>query len=202
MTSYKPPKEKVAPGTSLGVLEKGIAQAFINDYYIPSFSYDNASMIILSDLNYYGFDIIWDETNKKISIIENKNKARSALSEEEIKKREKNYIGKPLLYTNIAVYIGNRKIPCFLADNSTIIYINDLSIFGNLNWDGQNKIITLQTRDTDINDDLGVELVNQKVINYNEETIDLRMTHLWYDEKVRRYILLKIVFMGFLPVMR
>ncbi|HQD50046.1 MAG TPA: L,D-transpeptidase family protein [Defluviitaleaceae bacterium] len=186
MTSYKPPKEKVAPGTSLGVLEKGIAQAFINDYYIPSFSYDNASMIILSDLNYYGFDIIWDETNKKISIIENKNKARSALSEEEIKKREKNYIGKPLLYTNIAVYIGNRKIPCFLADNSTIIYINDLSIFGNLNWDGQNKIITLQTRDTDINDDLGVELVNQKVINYNEETIDLRMTHLWYDEKVKK----------------
>ncbi|HOA80284.1 MAG TPA: L,D-transpeptidase family protein, partial [Defluviitaleaceae bacterium] len=186
MTNYNTPKKKLAPGATIGFLEKGIAQAFINDYHIPSFSYNNSSMILLSDLNNYGFDIIWDEQNKKVSIYENKNKAITALAEEEIKKREELYTGSPLLYTNIAVYIGNRKIPCYLANNSTFIYINDLNIFGNLNWDNTNKVISIQTTNNFENDGLGVELTNNKVINYNEETVDLNMVHLWYDEKANK----------------
>lgn len=183
MTDYNTPKDKIAFGTPMGILEFSTSKTFINDYFIPTFSYNNSSMIFLSDLNYYGFDINWDEANKKISIYKNNNKEITGLEDEEVKNRENSYIGKPVIHTNIAVYIGNRKVPCYSVDHSTIIFTNDLNIFGNLNWDNDAKEIIISLKDQPINDELGIELINNKIINYNEYTLDIDLEHIWYDEQ-------------------
>lgn len=185
MTTYKSAAKKIDSGTYMGILKKNQSKVFINGYQIPSFIYNDSTVIFLSDLKQYGFNLDWNDALKAICIQRAKDQAITGLSTEEIKKREESLVNHKVVYTNTSVYIGNRKIPCYSVNNSSLIYVNDLSLFGSVEWNGKEVKLTLNNDMT--NDGLNVKLLGNKVYNCNNASIDVEIVHLWYDEKSRSF---------------
>ncbi|NLK22296.1 MAG: L,D-transpeptidase family protein [Epulopiscium sp.] len=177
------PREMIDFGVELGILQKGTAKALINGYWVPSFTHEGYTMIALADLNNYGFDIKFDNELKKISVNKSEIKEVTGFDEEQIENKERSLIGKPMVHTNLSIYIGNRKIPCYAVEGSTFIYFNDLSLFGYLEWNSGTKEASLLLNDNIYKNDLQVELAGNKIINNNNSNIDLSLVHIWHNEK-------------------
>ncbi|WP_058485712.1 L,D-transpeptidase family protein [Defluviitalea phaphyphila] len=187
MTEFKSPFKKINYGLEIGILEKGNNKVFINGYLIPSFMYKDSTMIVLSDLQYYGFDIEFDKESKNIFLYRNGNKNIIGISDDEIKKREDALIKKPMIYTNIDVYIGDRKIPSYNANNKTIIYIKDLLVFGDIIWNENEKEISINLIKEYNKKDLKIEIIENKILNHSDNTVDLEIVNVWYDVKKKEF---------------
>lgn len=196
MSTYKSAAKKIESGTFMGILKKGKAKTFINGYEIPSFTYNDSTVILLSDLKYYGFNLEWDDELKTIFLHRVDDKNITGLSTEEIKQKEESLINKEVVHTNISVYAGKRRIPCYSVNNSSIIYINDLSLFGTVAWDGERKEVDVALNSYMFKDELNVRVLGNKIMNYNDAAIDVEIVHLWYDEKNKAFTTEEDIFYG------
>ena len=44
--------------------------------------------------------------------------------------------------TDIVTYVNGREVPSYNIDGRTVIYIDSLSVFGNISWDGGARTIS------------------------------------------------------------
>ena len=110
---------------------------YINDHPIPSYNLNGYTFIKVEDLQYYGFDVKWNEYNKTLRIFRNvSNKVSGRIT---FKSKPQN-IGKSLFQmysTDIRTYIGDYayEIECLAGlPGYTFINVDNLSTFGRIEW--------------------------------------------------------------------
>ena len=57
-----------------GIFQNSDITAYINNYYIPSYVYNGQVVVLVEDLRYYGFDVVWNELERSLRIYRNKDK--------------------------------------------------------------------------------------------------------------------------------
>ena len=105
---------------------------YINNYAIPSFAVDGSSCIVAEDLRNFGFDVIWDDISRSLSIKRNKNILVNPMSV--TKDAKAGGFFADLLETDIAVYASGISVTSYAMNGYTIIPVEELTMFGNVYW--------------------------------------------------------------------
>lgn len=115
--------------------------AYINHYAIPSYAVNGQSCIVAEDLKNFGFDVIWDNNTRSLTILRN--------GDIWPKEMKFNKTGAPsakfanLLETDISVYANGKKLTSYAINGYTMIPIEELNVFGNCNWVANERAIKL-----------------------------------------------------------
>ncbi|MCH4889495.1 hypothetical protein EZV73_18080 [Acidaminobacter sp. JC074] len=129
-------------GTEIGsVLETDI-KAYIDDQQIPSMNIDGYTAIVVEDLRYYGFDVVWHPDTRSLDISRNTSKAVDPLPVSDLDVVIGREIAK-VLHTDIKTYFHNSELRSFNIDGKTAVLINDLSQLGFVHWDEEKRVISL-----------------------------------------------------------
>ena len=122
--------------------------ASINDYNIRSFNINNYTAIIAEDLINYGFIVNWDDKERTLNITRSNN--NNVTSTYIAPKISEELIGKKavdVLSTDIKTYINGQYVESFNIGGNTIIYFNDLSVFGDIIYDDAIRRLDLDIKD-------------------------------------------------------
>lgn len=121
----------------VGVAKHTNVVTYINDYAIPSYHLNGYTFITVESLEYYGFDIKWNEYNKTLRIIKNEKKEASPLPTLRSKPED---IGKEMFKmhkTEVRTFIGDYgyEIECLGGlPGYTLINVDNLGVFGSITW--------------------------------------------------------------------
>lgn len=145
-------------GDNIGTVYNTDIVAYINHYAIPSYAVNGTSCIVAEDLKNFGFDVIWDNASRTLSISRN--------SETNVSQMTVSKVGAPaskfadLLETDIGVYGNNVKITSYAINGYTMIPIEELTMFGTCDWVESERALKLWV------DNLHVNNVKQYVSPY------------------------------------
>lgn len=119
-------KEKTSPSD---------IKVFINEKEIPAFNYQNSCYVLAEDLSNFGFDVDWQERERKLNIERNQEKAITAQS------NAMPFQTYDIEKTDITVIARNpssnsdETLQSYNIDGQMIIRFDDLGIFGLISWD-------------------------------------------------------------------
>ncbi len=108
------------------VVYSGIS-AYINHYPIESFAYDGGTVVVVEDLRYYGFDVIYNDEAKSLNIVPNRNVTK--LNVEYYPFKNELLSGRlfsNVLYSDINVYLNGSWIPSCAVRGCTMVKLEDL----------------------------------------------------------------------------
>lgn len=179
----------VGIGTDIGdILDTNIV-TYINGYYIPSFNVDGYTVVMCHELDKYGFNTSYDSVKRIVRLSYDSNKAINSdviLKTPEIKSVVGKKVG-DVRYTDIEVYIDNRKIPSFNIDGYTAILTQDLNAFGEVKWNPESRTVSV-TATHDHVGNLGVRLFKNTVTNnYFDNTTNADLVHVYYNLETSQY---------------
>lgn len=118
--------------------------ASINDYNIASYNINNYTAVVAEDLRNYGFDVIWLDEERALYIDRAAtNKVDStyiapAVPASLVGKKAQN-----VLYTDIKTYINGAEVTSYNINGKTIVFFEDLSVFGNIEYTEYNRRLDL-----------------------------------------------------------
>ncbi len=122
---------------------------YINGYYIPSYNINGYTAVVVEDLLYYGFDVIWDGAAKTLKVT--RNYAREFCPPDTYKPTKNTHkVGDramPVLYTDIVTYFAGDQVTSYNVDGRTIAYVDDLALkFENRSyvWDNTTRTLKLE----------------------------------------------------------
>lgn len=130
--------------------------ASINDYSIASFNIDGYTAVVAEDLANYGFDVEWNPNERAVYITRGAyNTVASTyvapiVSESLVGKKAYN-----ILSTDIKAYINGNLVTSYNIGGRTIVYFDDLGVFGDITYSEFYRILEL-----DISDGLQYKLGN------------------------------------------
>ncbi|CAG7644854.1 hypothetical protein ACFQI7_24955 [Paenibacillus allorhizosphaerae] len=113
-------------------------QAVVNGSPIPSMNVNGYTAVVAEDLRQYGFDVAWIPQRREIVIHNVAGKQPSPLPVSPSSPK----VGEKLadvLYTDIAAYYGDTKIPSYNIGGKTAVLLNDLEPFGQVSWSEQER---------------------------------------------------------------
>ena len=213
-------------GDVIGYAQPTDIIATINGYQLESYNVNDLTYICVEDLRHYGFDVYYDNNTRSLSVTRN-----NAISIDPQNTNPyfwnigTNTVRKPILYTDIVTYINGNYVSSSNINGRTIINFNDLAAFGEVNYNNDNRKISLSIEGIYYNLlDTFADLMNEK-IGYNETWIPMcrakgdlfiiRFTARWYmnqsdrndfiyhmvpDEKEGAYSILNTIKGGDIPV--
>ncbi len=125
-------------------------KAYINHYIIESYNIDGYTAIPAEDLAYFGFNVVWDEAARTLSITRNSNV--NTISNYSVLPYETapNKIGKisyPVLSTDIKTYVNGNKVTSYNINGRTLIQFESLNAFGGISWSEEYRVIKLWIQD-------------------------------------------------------
>lgn len=106
---------------------------YINYYAIPSYAVNGQSVIVAEHLRNFGFDVIWNDSNRSLTISRNSENNIGDLM----------FVGKgynsgerytDILETDISVYANGQKLKSYAMNGFTMIPVEQLTMFGEVNW--------------------------------------------------------------------
>ncbi|UHA73017.1 hypothetical protein [Paenibacillus sp. 481] len=167
---------QLKPGAAIGKLQQQKSTLSINGVQVPSYSFRNSSWISVSDLNQYGFDVTHSKGSNLIRVSRNTSKPI---------KRASLVAAKPTLatkqsvsYTNMGVYIENRKVTTYQIDNKNVIRFSDLSVFGQSSQKGNKINLQLAVNNT-YNNKMNLFLTDNKIYNLSGSNLqEVELIHL------------------------
>ncbi len=106
--------------------------AYINNYAIPSYAANGTSVVVAEDLRNFGFDVIWDQNARTLSIYRNSNTQPNEMSFSKTGQPSTKFAD--LLHTDIKVYANGILIPSYAINGYTMIPLESLTMFGSYNW--------------------------------------------------------------------
>ncbi|MBQ2942706.1 MAG: hypothetical protein IJD97_10805 [Clostridia bacterium] len=122
--------------------------ASINDYNIASFNIDGYTAVVAEDLRNYGFDVQWKPEERALYITRaNTNSVASTYIAPEISQSQ---IGKKafdVIATDIKTYINGNLVTSYNIGGQTIIYFNDLAVFGGISYSDATRRLDLDITD-------------------------------------------------------
>ncbi len=104
-------------------------KTYINGTYIPSYNINNNTAIIAEHLSGFGFYVIWDPTNRTLSLKPNPRQT-SLLTVVDPTTKSDYKIGDkilPVYYTDIKTYANDVQIPSYNIGGQTIVYVDDIA---------------------------------------------------------------------------
>ena len=121
-------------------------RAWINYNEIASCNINGNTAICVEDLAKYNFDVRWDADTRTLYLDKRDNE--KYVRNQEVKDTTKDDLGAPqyeVLYTDIKTYIFGTLVKSFNVNGKTMIYIDSLAPYGELQWDSSSRYITLFT---------------------------------------------------------
>ena len=119
--------------------------AKINGYELESYNVDGYTYIIAQDLRNYGFDVIWDENARTVSI-KRSNKFITSAPDHNNAFVPQSIVGQKsydLLYTDIKTYVNGLLVPSYNINGRTIIQLDSVAEFGNAIWRPEQKTVSI-----------------------------------------------------------
>lgn len=113
---------------------------FADGYPIPVYSYMDYPYILARDLLGYGFDVVYDEGSRSVTVERNTSKAMYPYSKAGNSENKTKLLGK-ILKSDIKVYIKGEEIPSYNMNGNMLICMDDLYRFGKVNWYEDSKTI-------------------------------------------------------------
>lgn len=128
--------------------------ASINDYNIASYNINGYTAIVAEDLRNYGFEVQWLPNERSLHITRSSsNNVTSTYIAPSISSSQIGKKAQTVLYTDIKTYINGQEVTSYNIGGKTIIYFNDLAVFGSVNYND-----TLRRLDLDISDGLNYKI--------------------------------------------
>ena len=106
--------------------------AYINHYAIPSYAVNGQSVIVAEDLRNFGFDVAWNQYDRSLVITRNRNTAVNSMSVKKDGATGSKFTD--ILETDIKVYAGGQLITSYAMNGYTMIPMEELTMFGQVNW--------------------------------------------------------------------
>ncbi len=106
--------------------------AYVNHYAIPSYAVNGTSVVVAEDLRNFGFDVIWNDSARSLSIVRN-----SSTSVNEMSFKKEGRTGQKftdILETDISVYGNGRRLTSYAMNGYTMIPVEELTMFGEVAW--------------------------------------------------------------------
>ena len=122
--------------------------ASINNYNIESFNIDGYTAVVAEDLRNYGFNVNYVENRRALYI--ERSSSDVITSTYEAPEADKSKVGKKVhnvLYTDIVTYINGKKVTSYNINGRTIIYFDDLKVFGSVTYNNSTRKIDLTIND-------------------------------------------------------
>lgn len=122
--------------------------ASINDYNIASYNIDGYTAVVAEDLRNYGFDVIWNEGARTLSITRgNSNHVASTYIAPTVSKAQIGKKANDIYSTDIQTYINNNWVQSYNIGGKTIVRFDDLSVFGAINYNDNRRRLDLDISD-------------------------------------------------------
>lgn len=134
-------EQGVAIGAVVGSVLATDIRAYVSGAEIPSMNIDGYTAVAAEDLRRYGFDVEWRPAERKLVVLPRKGKPLDPLPPEAAEGKRAPVGTKiaDVLYTDIAAYYGETKIPSYNIGGRTAIVLNDLQPFGAVVWNEQER---------------------------------------------------------------
>ncbi len=128
--------------------------ASINDYNIASYNINGYTAVVAEDLRNYGFDVNWVPEERALYITRGRsNSVASTYIAPQIPSWQAGQVAGSVLYTDIKTYINGAEVTSYNIGGNTIVYFNDLSVFGSISYSDSRRRL-----DLDINDGLSYKI--------------------------------------------
>ena len=134
----------VKVGDKLGNVLNTDIKVYINNYQIPGYAVNNKMCVIMEDLANYGFDVKYDDRARTLTAVRNYEKNITPIKNIADNNKKIGSIAFSYVYTDITVYLYNKKINSFAINGSIVIYIDDLSDYGAFTWNGKTRELNLK----------------------------------------------------------
>ncbi len=128
-------------GSVIGTVYNTDIVAYINNYAIPSYAANGTSVVVAEDLRNFGFDVIWDQSSRTLSIYRNSSVYPSEMNFSKTGTPGTKFAD--LLYTDIKVYANGTLIPSYAINGYTMIPLESLTMFGSYNWVNEQRALKL-----------------------------------------------------------
>lgn len=125
-------------------------KAYINHYLIESYNIDGYTAIVANDLMYFGFDVVWDQDTRSLSITRNPNVTNVTNYNNVPYEVHPDNIGKvsyPVLETDIKTYVNGVQVKSYNINGKTLIDFDALSVYGGFSWSQEFRVIKLWIQD-------------------------------------------------------
>lgn len=122
--------------------------AYINDYAIESYNIDGYTAVVAEDLINYGFTVKWNADERALNIERSKrNNIDTQYIAPTIPKKQVGKKAHSVLSTDIKTYISGNLVTSYNIGGKTIIYFDDLNVFGDIKYDDSSRILELDISD-------------------------------------------------------
>lgn len=131
--------------------------AYINGYPIKSYNIEGKTAVLARDLESYGFDIKW---NKNAKVTEIKRSSKNQIVPQQgvyVNARRAGRYETAYHQTDITAEMNKKEVLCYNIDGRTAVLFDDLSVFGNVEWNGEDRTISLTVSDLPITDKTKIE---------------------------------------------
>ncbi len=126
----------LATGEICGEVLNTDIKAYINGAPIKSYNINNWTGIIAEDLRDYGFDVDWDNETRKLYIDTSLNPTTvKANYQFETNDKPNGSHAADVYKTDIKTYVCGKEVNAYNIGGYTVIYIDELQLFGDVIWD-------------------------------------------------------------------
>lgn len=134
-------------GDKVGVVLHTDIKTRISGRAVKSFNINGSTAIYINELDKFGYDVNWDANKREVRVT--KNRVKSLIIEDENVSDTSNIeVGKPIgevLYTDIIVYLEDKKIESFNINGSTAIYVRDLFLIDfDIEWNPISREVVIE----------------------------------------------------------
>ena len=114
---------------------------YINNYAIPSYAVNGQSVIVAEDLRNFGFDVVWNDYTRSLTLSRNSNYQISPMHVDKSHNTGAFYTN--ILATDISVWAGNRRLTSYAMNGYTMIPAEELTMFGSVTWVSQERALKI-----------------------------------------------------------
>lgn len=121
-------------GDILGYAKYTDISAYINHYPITSYNINDYTAVIVEDLRNYGFDVVWDEADRALYVTSSHTdtiEGTENVYKYSFKAGQNSF---PYVETDINTYLNGQKVESFNIGGKTCIFIDTLSLYGEVIW--------------------------------------------------------------------
>ena len=110
-----------------------------------TYNVDGRTFVIAEDLRGYGFDVVYDDSIRRLTITQNPYSERTILSKEEINiEKDSITVGQwlgDMFATDITVYLGDEQIEGYAIDGKMVIPVRALESYAYVEFDSSDKLV-------------------------------------------------------------
>ena len=123
-----------ANGRIIGTYVNTDIVAYIDGLAINSYNIDGWTGIVAEDLVNYGFDVIWNGSERTLCVDKTGNKPINGTFDVAVNTKPIGSYAGNIYATDIKTYVDGEEVKAFNIGGRTIIYIDELLRVGNVKW--------------------------------------------------------------------